>query len=378
MRLFIRKFKSLILIISRKKQVTRNINYLFKYYPYYLKPGKYKYDPITGTTYKLGLDLKQLPFNVHATYRKMLTGNLIQNLILRFFFFFIRPYGLKVFKSNKLNQFNAEFILSRGDNGVKLFDFYQKKILTIMDANQFDEKIEEINVVNDNFNTPIKAIKKTSNVIIEDWVDFDDASQIKEKNGFKAFNQFVDDLVIFSSKYDFEKSLKINSIDVINSLKSNPKTKQMFNLLNKNILNDLQNLPIIFNRINFFYDIGLGNFNIKNNQYHLIDYDGFQDIPPINVFFRILLSLSNSTKMRPILFYKSGYFDERLKALFAAEKSVYDSNSKDIYFVLSQLIEIYILYGNTTISDDIIKKYVKFFKKYFSIKPNKEEIKNHF
>ena len=376
MKVIVRKFR------KRKYWITSFnsfINAVFKEYSYYLKPGKYKYLYRSGFLYHSEFDLSLLPETI--LNRNLKASSKLATFILKTCYFFI--YSTKrTYVKNHNSEYNAAFALNKAgsDSGFKLFDLgpENKKVITVMNIKNFNEKIEEINTINDNFNTPIEKIKNKTNVIIEDWVDFDNASQIKEKNGFKAFNQFFDDLINFTSNYEFEKSKKINAIEVINSLKSKTKTKQLFNSMNKNVYKKLNNFDIVLNRINFFYDIGLGNFNIKNNQYHLIDYDGFQDIPPINVFFKVLLSLSVSTKMRPILFYKSGYFDDRLKALFTAEKLDYDPHLKDIYFVLSQLTEIYILYGNTTITDDVAKNYVRFFKKYFSIKPIKEEIKNHF
>ena len=375
MKVILRKIRTYIYWI---KSFNQFVNSIFKDYSHYLKPGKYKYLYHLGHFYHVEFDLGLLPNDISANRRKNKSYSKFSSFILKISYFIIATMKKKHVKKSKNNQYNAPFAFNKIGSGFKLFDLDNKKVITVMSNREFAEKIEEINIINDNFTTPIETIKNNTNVIIEDWVDFDDSSQIKEKNGFKAFNQFIDDLILFTSNYEFKETLKIRSNKVIVSLKSNYKLKSLFEYISKKVLKDLNDLQLEFNRINFFYDIGLGNFNIKNNQYHLIDYDGFQDIPPLNIFFRILLSLSSATKMRPILFYKSGYFDGKLKALFAAEKLAYDPNLKDLYFVISQLIEIYVLYGNTTISDDVAKNYVKFFKKYFSIKPNKEEIKNHF
>lgn len=374
MKVILRKIRNYIYYTSNFNQF---INGVFKDNSHYLKPGKYKYLYHFGHFYHAEFDLSLLPDNILAYYRRIKGRSKLDSSILKISFYFIAKMKRKHAKKSTKNQYNVLFAFFKAGAGFKLFDLDNKKVITVMSNKEFDEKIKEINIINNNFNTPIENINNKTNVIIEDWVDFDDAFQIKEKNGFKAFNQFVDDLTLFISNYEFKKSLKIRSKIVIDSLKSNHKLKPLFEYLTKRVLKDLNDLEIELNRINFFYDIKLGNFNIKNNQYQLIDYDGFQDIPSINIFFKILLSLSNSTKMRPILFYKSGYFDDRLKAIFASEKLDYDPNLKDIYFVFSQLTEIYILYGNTTITNDIAENYVKSFKNYFSIKPNKEEIKNH-
>ena len=362
------KFKKYIFAVKKFKQSSE---LSFKKYATYLKVGKYRYSFKFTYYFHESFDRSLYPPKLFSNRRKKQGNNALESLILKLTFYFIAMKVVNRFNRTKRNYdttYEADLIFNKSGLGFKLFDSNNKKIISIIPDLDNKKTIDEIRILNNNFNTPIDSIENEGELIIENWIKNDLLEDYSENDFIAVYSSFLDDLISYTNNYDFSSSDRLYSKQIIEDLSW--LLKKMPNEIHQKLINIDTNFPLIY----FFYDINLSNFFITNKDYKFLDYDGFRNMSPFSISMIVLLIFSRGTKFKALYNFKIGTFDDKFYYLFTNMNICFNPNLKYEYFILHNLNEIWLEYRNMKLSQkkvkSIIKSFEKTLQKYHSIKIN--------
>ena len=360
------KFKKYIFAVKKFKQSSE---LSFNKYSAYLKIGKYKYSFKYTYYFHENFDRSLYPPNLFSSRRKKQGNNTIESLILKLTFYFIALKVVRRVNKSKMcdgETYQADLIFNKSGLGFKLFDSKNKKIISIIPDLDDGKTIDEIHILNNNFNTPIKNIKHDGELIIENWIENDFLEGYSQNEFIAVYSSFLDDLISYTTDYDFSSSVILYSKQIFEDLSW--LLKELPNDTYQKLITIDSNFPLIY----FFYDINLSNFFINNKDYKFIDYEGFRNMSPFSISMIVLLMLSKGTKFKAIYNFKIGTFDDKFCRLLTNMNTSFKPSLKYEYYILYNLQKIWLKYGNLMLSQKkqkfITKSFKKTLQKYHSIK----------
>lgn len=368
----LKKIKHIFYITIKRSKKKRLIKKQFSFAKSFLEDGEYLIDITCNYVFKDDFLTK--------TILKKLSGieplKAIENKIFRSLIYFFSGLKLFVKTNNKTKdsfQLNGTFLLmsnkQKGEEnygGYKIFDFYNKKILTrhVSQSNYY-KNIKNYKTFNSHFRIPsITHYCSANYVTMEEMVDFIPRNKLKERNFDKIvdyiFNSYCDyfEMRVKASQYntakaadfltDYQLNLNSDAVFITNKLKK---------YIERNSLN--RNIPILLQH----GDLSLSNILLaKNKKCYIIDWEHANSY---SFLYDIMWAWQNEAINRNNYYflkeYYSGKYDKNLQRIFNIFNLSYDDNLRHVYLniVIAELLYKRIYTQGSTLANWFINERIQ-------------------